>query len=80
VRVSGFVLQTPELSGVPASPSRVTIAVGLRANLFISDVGEELGAAWDAGMMTAHSMRPEVRELANRGHAEIRSFDEIVPS
>lgn len=54
--------------------------MGLRANLFISDVGEELGAAWDAGMMTAHSMRPEVRELANRGHAEIRSFDEIVPS
>ena len=51
----------------------------LRAILFMSDVGEELDAAWGAGMMTAHSMRPEVPELANRGHAEIRSFDEIFP-
>ncbi len=51
-----------------------------RAILFISDVGEELGAAWDAGMMTAHSMQPEVPELANRGPAEIRSFDELIPS
>jgi len=48
-----------------------------RAVLFVSDVGEELDAAFAAGMNTAHSLRPGISALSEKRHREIRSFDEI---
>jgi enolase-phosphatase E1 len=54
-----------------------SIRVQPRAVLFVSDVGEELDAAFAAGMKTAHSLRPGISELAEKRHPEIRTFDEI---
>lgn len=45
--------------------------------LFLSDVAAELDAAREAGMRTALCLRPGAPEPADRGHAVIRSFDEL---
>ena len=45
--------------------------------LFVSDVEAELDAAAEAGMRTAHSVRPGITPLSNAAHAAIRSFDEL---
>jgi enolase-phosphatase E1 len=58
---------------------KIAEAIGIqpRGVLFVSDVGEELDAAFAAGMKTGHSLRPGILGLAEKRHPEIRSFDEI---
>jgi len=63
----------------PASYARISAARGIRPGdfLFLSDVGEELDAAKQAGMQTALCVRRGAREPTAPRHPVIRSFDAV---
>ena len=47
--------------------------------VFLSDTAAELDAAHAAGMQTALSLRPEVKQPAELAHPFIATFDEVFP-
>jgi enolase-phosphatase E1 len=63
----------------PASYARIAAARGIRPGdfLFLSDVGEELDAAKQAGMQTGLCVRRGAREPSMPKHPVIRSFDDV---
>jgi enolase-phosphatase E1 len=79
--ISGYFDTTTGAKADRESYRRIASSMGIEAAgaLFVSDVTSELDAARLAGMQTRLSVRPGNHPApSGHGHAEIRSFEEIV--